>query len=146
MRLSSNDVRSLLPQDYPFIFVDSVLNYEIHDHITCLKNVSFNEWFFPGHFPDNPIFPGVLLIEGMAQSIILLYKLSFCETEDANQKTFLLTGIKKARFLDKVKPGDQIVYKCKFLRIIDNAIFAETEAKVGDKVIAKAELNCFVSD
>lgn len=144
MKLSSNDIRSLLPQD-PFIFVDSVLDYENHDHITCLKNVSSNEWFFPGHFPDNPIFPGVLLIEGMCQSIILLYKLSI-KTEDAEKKMFLFTGIKKARFLDIVKPGDQVIYKCKFVRIIDHAIFAEAEAMVGDKVIAKAELNGRFSD
>ncbi|WP_263705939.1 3-hydroxyacyl-ACP dehydratase FabZ [Shouchella tritolerans] len=145
MRLSSNDVRSLLPQQYPFIFVDSVLNYETHDHITCLKNVSFNEWFFPGHFPNNSIFPGVLLIEGMCQSIILLYKLSISKTGDV-EKNFLFTGIKKARFLDIVKPGDQVIYKCKFVKIIEQAIFAEAEALVGDKVIAKAELNGRFSD
>lgn len=146
MRLSSNDVRSLLPQDYPFIYVDSVLDYENSDNITCLKNVSLNEWFFSGHFPDNPVFPGVLLIEGMAQSIILLYKLSFCKAEDTEKKTFLLTGIKKAKFSDKVKPGHQIIYKCKFIRIIDKAIFAEAMVMVGDKIIAKAEINCYVSD
>lgn len=146
MRLGSNEVRSLLPQDYPFIFVDSVLDYEVNDHITCLKNVSFNEWFFPGHFPDNPIFPGVLLIEGMAQSLILLHKLSISKTEDSEKKIFLFTGIKKARFLDKVKPGDQIIYTCKFIRVIENAIFAEAEAMVGDKVVAKAELNGCFSD
>lgn len=146
MKLSSNEIRSLLPQDYPFIFVDSVLDYEIHDHITCLKNVSLNEWFFPGHFPDNPVFPGILLIEGMCQSIILLNKLSMSKTEDSEKKIFLFTAIKKARFLDTVKPGDQVIYKCKFIRLIDHAIFAEAEAMVGAKVVAKAEIHGCMSD
>ncbi|MDQ0273781.1 3-hydroxyacyl-ACP dehydratase FabZ [Cytobacillus purgationiresistens] len=135
-----DEIKELLPQDYPFIFIDKVMEIMPGERIICRKNISGNEWMFPGHFPNKPIFPGVLLIEAMAQASILLFKLSKQNTnEDNNSESFLLSSV-KSRFLEKVIPGDQIELTCEVTKMYESAAIIKALAKVDGKPVSKAEL------
>ncbi len=98
-------VMKYLPHRYPFLLIDRVIECTAGENLTALKNVTINEPFFQGHFPEQPIMPGVLVIEALAQATGLL---SFCSMqEDHNKKLYVLVGIDKARFRGQVMPGDQ---------------------------------------
>jgi len=101
------EVLNLLPHRYPFLLVDKVLDYEIGETIVAVKNVSWNEPFFEGHFPGNPIMPGVLQIEALAQAAALLGFLTQPELK-ASGGGVVLMGLDKVRFRRKVVPGDQL--------------------------------------
>lgn len=133
-----DEVRSLLPQSYPFIMVDVVEELEPGKRIICLKNVTGNEWMFPGHFPNKAIFPGVLLIEGLAQSAILMLRAD-SSLAIAQNATFLLAGV-KVRFLQQVVPGDQIRYVCEAIKVISTGGVVEATASVNGQIVAKADL------
>ncbi|MGH2509530.1 MAG: 3-hydroxyacyl-ACP dehydratase FabZ [Ktedonobacteraceae bacterium] len=133
-----DEVRRLLPQSYPFVMVDAVEELQRGERIVCRKNVTGNEWMFPGHFPRQAIFPGVLLIEGLAQSAILLL-LAGGPPTGSEQGTFLLAGV-KARFLQPVVPGDQIRYVCEAIKIISTGGVVAATASVDGQVVAKADL------
>lgn len=139
-----DDVCRLLPQSHPFIMVDAVEELEPGKRIVCRKNVSGNEWMFPGHFPGKAIFPGVLLIEGMAQSCILLLRAdaSLAVSENA---TYMLAGA-KARFLKPVLPGDQLHYVCEAIRLASMGGVVEAQAFVDGELVAKADLTFVVQD
>lgn len=136
--LGYNDVCRLLPQDPPFIMVDLVEELEQGKRIVCRKNVTGNEWMFPGHFPGKAIFPGVLLVEGMAQSAILLLRAdhSLPVAEDA---TYMLASV-KARFLKPVVPGDQLRFVCEAVKLVSTGGIVEAQAYVEEEVVAKADL------
>lgn len=105
--MNSNEIMTILPHRYPFLFVDKVTEID-KEKIVCLKNISVNEPYFQGHFPSYPLVPGVLQIEGIAQCAgILLLK----NYENGNKIVPLFLGIEKARFRSEVKPGDQMIYK-----------------------------------
>lgn len=136
-------VRELLPQAYPFVMVDRVESFEKDQYITCLKNITGNEWAFPGHFPKKAIYPGVLIIEGIAQSGILLFQLSQEPLELSEvSRTFLLTSV-KTRFLKPVVPGDQMIYRCEMIKKTSTAGIIEGLATVGDETVAKAEMTFY---
>ncbi|KEK21728.1 3-hydroxyacyl-ACP dehydratase FabZ [Bacillus gaemokensis] len=145
LKVSFNEIKNLLPQVYPFILVDRVEHYEDYKSIICLKNITGNEWWIPGHFPDQAVLPGVLIIEGIAQAGILLFQLSNKkidrqdEVSVDNKSPFLLTSV-KTRFLKKVIPGDQLVYHCNVVKMTSSAGIIEGIAKVDEEVVAKAEL------
>ncbi|MDM5228715.1 3-hydroxyacyl-ACP dehydratase FabZ [Cytobacillus sp. NJ13] len=132
-----DEIKKLLPQDYPFIFIDRVQEVSPGEKIVCRKNVSGNEWIVPGHFPDKSIFPGVLLVEAMAQASILLFKLS----QDGNETgmSFLLSSV-KSRFLETVIPGDQIEFTCEVIKMFESAGIVKAIAMVEGKLVSKAEL------
>jgi 3-hydroxyacyl-[acyl-carrier-protein] dehydratase len=151
MQIDFDTVRKLLPQAYPFVLVDRVEQFEKNQSIVCLKNVSGNEWMFPGHFPEKAIYPGVLLIEGLAQSGILLFQLSQ-ETDGSvfatgtgdlgggkQARTFLLASV-KTRFLKAVVPGDQLFYSCEVIKMTSRAGILEGVVTVNGEIAAKAEL------
>ncbi|MDQ2905632.1 MAG: 3-hydroxyacyl-ACP dehydratase FabZ [Chloroflexota bacterium] len=133
-----DEVCRLLPQGYPFIMVDVVEELEQGKRIVCRKNVTGNEWMFPGHFPEKAIFPGVLLIEGMAQAAILLLRAddSLAVPEGA---TYMLASV-KARFLKPVVPGDQLRYVCEVIKLASMGGVMEAEAFVDGEVVVKADL------
>ena len=136
--LSYNDVCRLLPQAYPFIMVDVVEELQPGKRIVCRKNVTGNEWMFPGHFPGNAIFPGVLLIEGMAQAAILLARADTSQAEDA-EATYMLAGA-KTRFLRPVVPGDQVRFVCEVVKFASMGGIVDAEAYVDGEVVAKSQL------
>ena len=100
-------IQKILPHRYPFLLVDRVLDYEVDKHLAAIKNVTINEPFFNGHFPHRPVFPGVLLIEAMAQASAILASLG--EDALANETTiYLFAGVNNVRFKRQVEPGDQV--------------------------------------
>jgi 3-hydroxyacyl-[acyl-carrier-protein] dehydratase len=139
-----DDVCRLLPQSYPFIMVDVVEELQLGQRIVCRKNVTGNEWMFPGHFPQKAIFPGVLLIEGMAQTAILLLRAddSLVVSESA---TYMLAGA-KTRFLKPVVPGDQLHFVCEAIKLASRGGIVEATAFVDGEIVAKAELTFAIQD
>lgn len=135
--LGYDDVCRLLPQAFPFIMVDGVEELQSGERIVCRKNVTGNEWMFPGHFPGKAIFPGVLLTEGMAQSAILLLRAG--NAAAAENATYLLASV-KARFLKQVVPGDQLRYVCEAVKLTSMGGVVEAQAFVDGELVAKADL------
>lgn len=133
---SFKEIKSILPYDYPFLFIDKAVLIESAKKIVCIKNVTGNEYYFMGHFKDNPVLPGVILIEAMAQSAFLLGKLS---AKKKNTEYFF-AGIKNLRFLKPVYPGDQIKMEIKVKTKIKRASLIEAEAFVGAVCVCRAEL------
>jgi 3-hydroxyacyl-[acyl-carrier-protein] dehydratase len=142
--LNFEEVRKLVPQKYPFMFIDKVIELQKESRIVCLTNVSGNEPFFVGHFPDFAIMPGVLIIEAMAQASIILFQKSF-DTEQYKDKVFLLASA-NVRFSKPVFPGDQLILEIDIEKVISSAAIVKGVAKVGDKVVTKATLSFGVAD
>jgi 3-hydroxyacyl-[acyl-carrier-protein] dehydratase len=142
--LNFEEVRKLVPQKYPFMFIDKVIELQKESRIVCLKNVSGNEPFFVGHFPDFAIMPGVLIVEALAQAAIILFKKSF-DTEQNKGKVFLLASA-NVRFSKPVFPGDQLTLEIDIEKVISSAAIVKGVAKVGDKVVTKATLSFGVAD
>ena len=142
--LNFEEVRELVPQKYPFLFIDKVIELQKESRIVCLKNISGNEPFFAGHFPDFAIMPGVLIVEALAQASIILFKKSF-DTEQNKDKIFLLASA-NVRFSKPVFPGDQLTLEIDIEKIISTAAIVKGVAKVGDKVVTKATLSFGVAD
>jgi 3-hydroxyacyl-[acyl-carrier-protein] dehydratase len=124
-------ITELLPIRYPFLMVDRLLERG-PGRVVAVKNVSYDEWFFAGHFPDRPIMPGTLLMEGMAQTAGLLL------AEGSKRAGGLLVGIDQARFRRQVVPGDQVVYEAKLLRARRGLYRVEAEARVEGELVAEA--------
>ncbi len=140
--LDINEIMDLLPHRYPFLLVDRIVSIEEGKSITGVKNVSINEPFFIGHFPGQPIMPGVLIIEAMAQvSGILAFKSG---VEKAKSVYFL--SIEKAKFRQPVFPGDQLVMDITTVQQRGTVWKFSGTAKVNDKVVAEAGFTAMVSD
>tara|TARA_B100001964_G_scaffold7638_1_gene8254 strand:- start:1469 stop:1918 length:450 start_codon:yes stop_codon:yes gene_type:complete len=142
--LSFEEVRELVPQKYPFLFIDKVTELQKETRIVCMKNISGNEPFFAGHFPDFAIMPGVLIVEALAQASIILFKKSF-DTEQNKNKVFLLASA-NVRFSKPVFPGDQLILEIDIEKVISSAAIVKGVAKVGDKVVTKATLSFGVAN
>ncbi|MBL4772715.1 MAG: 3-hydroxyacyl-ACP dehydratase FabZ [Alcanivoracaceae bacterium] len=134
-------ILKLLPHRYPFLLVDRVIDYKIGEHLTAIKNVTFNEPHFNGHFPNHPIMPGVLIIEAMAQASGILSRLAIGEIK-SNDDIFYLVKVDKAKFTKTVVPGDQLHLCVSIKRKMRNMVQYVCQAKVDGKVVAKAELLC----
>ena len=132
----------LLPHRYPFLLVDRVTELEPHQRIRALKNVTFNEPFFQGHFPGRPVMPGVLVIEAMAQAGGLLTQLSVKPGEHKEGQLFYLVKVDNCRFNRMVVPGDQLDIEVKVKRLIRNMALYECVARVDGKDVASAEILC----
>jgi len=136
--LNINEIMKLLPHRYPMLLVDRILEIsEDGKKITGLKNVTANEQFFQGHFPGAPVMPGVLIVESMAQCAAVLF---LREIEDRDKKLFLFGGVDKARFRKPVLPGDQLLLECEVLQRRAGTVKVRGVAKVGDVIVAEAEL------
>lgn len=137
---NSLDIRAilnLLPHRYPLILLDRVLDFERGKRITGLKNVSMNEPFFQGHFPGEPVMPGVLMLEGMAQAGTVLAYLS---ADNMAGKLVYFAGLEKVRFRRVVRPGDQLIYQLEFLKQRSKLAVMAGQALVDGAVVAEAEL------
>ncbi len=140
-RLDIYNVLKHLPHRYPFLLIDRVLDYTENESLLAIKNVTINEPFFQGHFPNRPVMPGVLVIEAMAQACGLL---SFRTLEVMPGKTsvYLFVGIDKARFKRPVEPGDQLRIEVNIKRKMHNIWKFDATAKVDDELCCSAELMC----
>jgi 3-hydroxyacyl-[acyl-carrier-protein] dehydratase len=137
------EVLRYLPHRYPFLLVDRVLSLEPGKSIVGLKNVTINEPFFQGHFPHHPVMPGVLIIESLAQvGAILQFKSGDTLADDSYAYYFV--GIDHARFRAPVVPGDQLMLNVRLLRFMRGIWKFAAEARVGDTLVAEAELMCTV--
>ena len=145
--MSDFDIRQVmeyLPHRYPFLMIDRVTACSPGDQLIALKNVTINEPFFQGHFPGQPIMPGVLVIEALAQATGLL---SFCTMQaDHKKKLYMLVGIDKARFRGQVLPGDQLTLTVNLKRNMRGIWMYEGRAEVDGKLVADAELMCSAQD
>ena len=135
--LDINSVMQRLPHRYPFLLVDRVLDYVSGESIRALKNVTYNEPFFTGHFPTRPLMPGVMIIEALAQVAGLLAFLTANAFPDENTR-FYFVGIDKARFRKPVAPGDQLILSAKFERNFKGIWRLSTRAEVADEEVANA--------
>jgi 3-hydroxyacyl-[acyl-carrier-protein] dehydratase len=135
--LDIKEIVRLLPHRYPFLLVDRILEGEKGKSIVGLKNVSMNEFYFQGHFPSEPIMPGVLILEGMAQvgGILAFYSIP----EMIGEKLIYFAGIDKVRFRRPVVPGDQLIYEMVVLKHKGKIWKMEGKAKVDNEVVAEAE-------
>ncbi|WP_337880815.1 3-hydroxyacyl-ACP dehydratase FabZ [Rheinheimera sp.] len=138
--LEIQEIMALLPHRYPFLLIDRVLDYTPGESLTAVKNVTINEPVFTGHFPGMPIFPGVLILEALAQATgILGFK---TVSERAENELYLFAAIDEARFKKPVTPGDQMILEVKFLKERRNLWKFYGEAKVDGQVVCTAELMC----
>jgi 3-hydroxyacyl-[acyl-carrier-protein] dehydratase len=130
-----------LPHRYPFLLVDRVLECEPGKRLKAIKNVSVNEPMFTGHFPERPIFPGVLIMEALAQATgILAFKTT--EKKPDGTSLYYFAGIDNCRFKQPVVPGDQLVLEVEVVKAKRGIWKFTAEAKVDDKVVASADLMC----
>ncbi|HUE10429.1 MAG TPA: 3-hydroxyacyl-ACP dehydratase FabZ [Steroidobacteraceae bacterium] len=128
-----------LPHRYPFLLVDRVLACEAGQYIHALKNVTFNEPFFPGHFPDRPVMPGVMIIEALAQAAGILAFITVGIVPDRNTR-FYFVAIDNARFRKPVEPGDQILLQVTLKRAFKGIWKFDCLALVGGAEVASAEI------
>jgi 3-hydroxyacyl-[acyl-carrier-protein] dehydratase len=134
----------ILPHRAPFVLLDRILDIQPRESARALKCVTYNEPFFPGHFPGRPIFPGVLILEALAQLVAVLAYAS--EPFDSNQKQMYFMGIDRARFRTPVVPGDRMVLEVEVLQRKSNIWKCSAKASVDEAVCAEAELLTAVVD
>jgi 3-hydroxyacyl-[acyl-carrier-protein] dehydratase len=132
-----NGIMNSIPHRYPFLLVDRVLEMEPSKRVVAIKNVTFNEPFFQGHFPGAPVMPGVLIIEAMAQAgaILILH-----EMQDRATKLVYFTGIDKVRFRRAVVPGDQLTFTLEVVRLRARACKMRGRAEVDGQLAAEADI------
>ena len=145
--LDIQEIQRILPHRYPFLLIDRVIDMTRKERIVAIKNVTINEPFFQGHFPNLPIMPGVLIVEAIAQAggALLL-----TEVEDRSDKIMVFTGIERAKFRKPVSPGDQLrlEVEVKGWRSVPGMTAAKMQgyAYVGDKRVAEAAVSCQLID
>jgi 3-hydroxyacyl-[acyl-carrier-protein] dehydratase len=141
MTFDIQEILGFLPHRYPFLLIDRVVEFEPTKRLVAIKNVTFNEPFFQGHFPGYPIMPGVLVVEAMAQAggIIMM-----AEIADRDKKLVVFTGIERAKFRRPVTPGDQLRIEVEVLSFRPRAGRILGRALVGGKVACEATLTCQV--
>lgn len=140
-----NKVLSLLPHRYPFLLVDRVTEFEKDKRLVALKNVTYNEPFFNGHFPIRPVMPGVLIVEAMAQATGLLAMESNPETV-SDTSIYLFVGIDKARFKRPVEPGDQLILEVHQKAMKRGIGMFSCTASVDGKIASTADIMCTQRD
>lgn len=132
-------ILNVLPHRYPFLFVDDIFEVEYQKRVVGIKNVSFNEPWILGHFPDEPVFPGVLLIEAMAQICGFI----FYDEKKGGKFISYLSKINNAKFIEKVTPGDTVVVEGFLENLFGNFAKVKAVAKVNKKKVAEAEITYF---
>ncbi|MDH3645342.1 MAG: 3-hydroxyacyl-ACP dehydratase FabZ [Gammaproteobacteria bacterium] len=140
MQMDIHAIMRLLPHRYPFLLIDRVTECVPGEYLTGIKNVTANESFFQGHFPQRPVMPGVIILEAMAQATGLLAFATAGTPED--DTLYYLVGIDKARFRRPVEPGDQLVLKASLSGTRRNIWMFSATAEVDGKAVSSAEMKC----
>lgn len=138
--MNITEIQSLLPHRYPFLLIDRVTDYEEGKYLIGLKNVSVNEPQFTGHFPQLPVFPGVLILEAMAQATGLLAFKTFGAPKE--NELYYFASIDEAKFRKPVTPGDQLMIEVEFLKERRGIALFNGLAKVDGDVVCSAQLKC----
>ena len=138
------EIMAMLPHAYPFLLVDRILEVEPGKRVVGIKNATYNEPFFPGHFPGRPIMPGVLIVEAMAQTagVLIFYSLP----EDERKKTVFFLGIDNVRFRKPVIPGDQLRMELEITRHRQAIWGFKGKAFVDENVVAEGELLAMIGE
>ena len=134
--LDIDQIMATIPHRYPFLLVDRIVEHEPGVRAVGVKNVTANEWFFPGHFPEYPVMPGVLVIEALTQ-VGAVALLSLPENEG---KLAFFAGIDKVRFKRQVRPGDTLLLECKISRMRAGVGFGTAKAMVDGELVCNGEL------
>ena len=142
------DIQNILPHRYPFLLVDRITELKAGEYIEGFKNVSISEPVFQGHFPDHPIYPGVMILEGMAQAggVLAFKSMDGASQEEIQNKVVYFMSIDKAKFRVPVTPGDQLIYKINVMKQKGPIWQLEAKAYVSGKVVAQAELKAMIVD
>lgn len=141
--LDLSQIKEILPHRYPFLLVDKIIEIEPRVRIVGIKQVTVNEYFFQGHFPEQPVMPGVLIIEALAQCGAIL---ALREFEDRANKIPFFSGIESARFRRPVVPGDTLTLEVVALRIGSKVQKMRGEAKVDGHIVAEAEIMSVIAN
>lgn len=132
------EIKQIIPHRYPFLLVDKVIDCVPNEKLVAIKNVSVNEEFFVGHFPQEKVMPGVLIVEALAQAGAVFFYLSKKTKEDKNLIYYLAKV--QAKFMKPVIPGDQLRLEVKPIKMLSSVGILSAEAYVGDDLVTKAEL------
>ena len=145
MTMDIQQILQHLPHRYPFLLIDRVTEFTAGESLVGYKNVTYNEPFFLGHFPERPVMPGVLILEAMAQATGLL-AFRTVERGAKRESLYFLVGIDKARFKRPVEPGDQLVLRANLVRARRGIWVFACESSVDGNVVATAEIMCTEQD
>ena len=141
------EIQKILPHRFPFLLVDRVTELNTNESLTGYKNVTIGEHIFEGHFPGHPIYPGVMILEGMAQAGgILAFKSMNLTEEDAAKKVVYFMSIDGAKFRNPVRPGDRLEYRMKVVKHKGAIWILEGKAYVDDVLCSEAELKAMIVD
>ncbi len=142
------DIQKILPHRFPFLLVDRVTELVSKDSIVAFKNVSISEPVFQGHFPGHPIYPGVMILEGMAQAggILAFKSMDDVSEEEIQNKVVYFMSIDKAKFRNPVKPGDRLEYRISVIKNKGAIWILKGEAYVDGKLTSEAELKAMIVD
>lgn len=142
------DIQNILPHRYPFLLVDRITKLTAGEYVEGFKNVSISEPVFQGHFPNHPIYPGVMIIEGMAQAggVLAFKSMDNTTQEEIENKVVYFMSIDKAKFRAPVVPGDQLIYKINVIKNKGAVWQLDAKAYVDDKIVAQAELKAMIVD
>jgi beta-hydroxyacyl-ACP dehydratase FabZ len=141
--LDSRAIQEILPHRYPFLLVDKIIELVPRERIVGIKQVTVNEYFFRGHFPEAPVMPGVLIIEALAQVGAIL---ALREMEDRDEKIPFFSGIEKARFRRPVVPGDTLTLEVVPMRLGNRVQKMRGEARVDGQLVAEAEIMSVIAE
>jgi 3-hydroxyacyl-[acyl-carrier-protein] dehydratase len=142
------EIQKILPHRYPFLLVDRITELTPKESIIGYKNISISEPVFQGHFPDHPIYPGVMIIEGMAQAggVLAFKSMDNASQEEIESKVVYFMSIDKAKFRTPVKPGDRLEYRLSVIKNKGAIWMLDAKAYVDDKLVAQAELKAMIVD
>ncbi|MBA3025752.1 MAG: 3-hydroxyacyl-ACP dehydratase FabZ [Sulfurimonas sp.] len=148
MTMDVMEIQKILPHRYPFLLVDRVTDIVKNETLTGYKNVSISEQVFQGHFPGHPIYPGVMILEGMAQAggILAFQSMDDMSEEEAANKVVYFMSIDKAKFRAPVKPGDKLEYRITVIKRKGSIWVLDGKAYVDDSLVSEAELKAMIVD
>ena len=142
------EIQKILPHRYPFLLVDKITELNLDENLVGYKNVTIGEQIFQGHFPGHPIYPGVMILEGMAQAggVLAFKSLGDMTEEEAARKVVYFMSIDGAKFRNPVRPGDRLEYRISVMKHKGSIWLFEGKAYVGDTLAAEAELKAMIVD